>query len=132
MFPEKISSFYIESVRKGKKGEYTPVLNTEGEFVAANPLAAGMQGAIILVVHRFVQQQQRFAGGGGQVAADRGGSMEEEMAVLERFSGTVKPQESLQPVCAAADVVEMQNMIGTVYCSKEVRHYIANIAAMPK
>ena len=59
-------------------------------------------------------------------------TMEEEMAVLERFSGTVKPQESLQPVCAAADVVEMQNMIGTVYCSKEVRHYIANIAAMTR
>lgn len=59
-------------------------------------------------------------------------TMEEEMAVLERFSGTVKPQESLQPVCTAADVVEMQNMIGTVYCSKEVRHYIANIAAMTR
>ena len=59
-------------------------------------------------------------------------TMEEEMAVLERFSGTVKPQASLQPVCSAADVVEMQNMIGTVYCSKEVRHYIANIAAMTR
>ena len=59
-------------------------------------------------------------------------TLEEEMAVLERFSGTVKPQESLQPVCTAADVVEMQNMIGTVYCSKEVRHYIANIAAMTR
>ena len=59
-------------------------------------------------------------------------TMEEEMAVLERFSGTVKPQANLQAVCSAADVVEMQNMIGTVYCSKEVRHYIANIAAMTR
>jgi MoxR-like ATPase len=59
-------------------------------------------------------------------------TMEEEMAVLDRFSGTVKPQEGLQPVCSASDVVEMQNMVGTVYCSKEVRHYIANIAAMTR
>ena len=59
-------------------------------------------------------------------------TLEEEMAVLDRFSGTVKPQTTLKPVCAADDVVEMQNMIGTVYCSKEVRHYIANIAAMTR
>ena len=59
-------------------------------------------------------------------------TMEEEMTVLERFSGTVKPQANLQAVCTAADVIEMQNMIGNVYCSKEVRHYIANIAAMTR
>ncbi|MEA5000190.1 MAG: MoxR family ATPase [Candidatus Limiplasma sp.] len=59
-------------------------------------------------------------------------TMEAEKAVLERFSGTVKPQQNLKPVCTAEDVVEMQNMIGTVYCSKEVRHYIANIAAMTR
>ena len=59
-------------------------------------------------------------------------TMEEEMAVLERFSGAIKPQAGLQPVCSASDVIEMQNMIGTVYCSKEVRHYIANIAAMTR
>lgn len=59
-------------------------------------------------------------------------TLEEEMAVLERFSGTVKPQASLAPVCSAKDVVEMQGMIGNVYCSKEVRHYIANIAAMTR
>jgi len=59
-------------------------------------------------------------------------TLEEEMAVLERFSGTVKPQASLTPVCSAKDVIEMQNMIGNVYCSKEVRHYIASIAAMTR
>lgn len=59
-------------------------------------------------------------------------TVEEEMAVLERFSGTVKPQASLTPVCSAKDVIEMQNMIGNVYCSKEVRHYIASIAAMTR
>jgi len=56
-------------------------------------------------------------------------TLEEEMAVLERFSGSEKPQESLQSVCTAEDVVAMQNMIGDIYCSKEVRHYVANIVA---
>jgi MoxR-like ATPase len=55
-------------------------------------------------------------------------TLEEEMAVLERFSGTVKPQAGLSPVCSAKDVIEMQSMIGNVYCSKEVRHYLASIA----
>ncbi len=55
-------------------------------------------------------------------------TLEEEMVVLERFSAAVKPQAGLSPVCSARDVIEMQNMIGNVYCSKEVRHYIASIA----
>lgn len=59
-------------------------------------------------------------------------TLEEEMAVLERFSGMVKPQASLTPVCSARDVIAMQDMVGTVYCSKEVRHYVANIAAMTR
>jgi MoxR-like ATPase len=59
-------------------------------------------------------------------------TMEEEMDVLDRFTGTEKPQDNLQPVCSADDVVAMQEMIGTVYCSKEVRHYVANIAAMTR
>lgn len=59
-------------------------------------------------------------------------TLEEEMAVLERFSGTTKPQQNLQPVCSADDIIQLQNMIGTVYCSKEVRHYVANIAAMSR
>ena len=42
-------------------------------------------------------------------------TLEEEMAVLERFSGTVKPQASLTPVCSARDVIAMQDMVGTVY-----------------
>ncbi len=59
-------------------------------------------------------------------------TMEEEMAVLDRFSGTEKPQDSLQAVCSAEDVIALQDMVGTVYCSKEVRHYVANIAAMTR
>ncbi len=59
-------------------------------------------------------------------------TLEEEMAVLERFSGVSKPQSKLTPVCSAQDVVELQAMVGTIYCSKEVRHYVANIAAMTR
>ncbi len=59
-------------------------------------------------------------------------TLEEEMEVLERFSGTVKPQAMLQPVCSAQDVVDMQAQVGTVYCSKEVRHYVADIAQMTR
>ena len=55
-----------------------------------------------------------------------------EMAVLERFSGTVKPQSTLTPVCTGRDVIALQDMVGTVYTSKEVRHYVANIAAMTR
>ena len=36
--------------------------------------------------------------------------------MLERFSGTVKPQASLTAVCSARDVIAMQDMVGTVYC----------------
>ena len=59
-------------------------------------------------------------------------TLEEEMAVLERFSGTEKPQSKLVPVCSAQDIIDMQGLVGTVYCSKEVRHYIASIAAMTR
>lgn len=59
-------------------------------------------------------------------------SLEEEMAVLERFSGKVKPQANLQPVCTADDVIAMQDMVGDVFCSKEVRHYVADIAAQTR
>ena len=37
-------------------------------------------------------------------------TLEEEMAVLERFSGTVKPQASLTAVCSARDVIAMQDV----------------------
>lgn len=56
-------------------------------------------------------------------------TLEQEMAVLERFSGTVKPQQNLRPVCSANDIIALQETVGTVYCSKEVRHYVADIAA---
>ena len=56
-------------------------------------------------------------------------TVEQEMDVLERYSAKVKPMEQLQPVCSAADVIAMQDMVAEVYCSPEVRSYVATIAA---
>ena len=56
-------------------------------------------------------------------------SIEEEMDVLERYSGQISPLQSLTPVCGAGDVIAMQELVGTVYCSREVRSYVAQIAA---
>ena len=51
------------------------------------------------------------------------------MDVLERYSGTVKPMATIEPVCSAQDILALQEMVHQVYCSPEVRHYVASIAA---
>ena len=56
-------------------------------------------------------------------------SIEEEMDVLERYSAPQSPLKTLQPVCGEKEVIQMQEMVGTVYCSREVRSYVATIAA---
>ncbi len=56
-------------------------------------------------------------------------SIEEELDVLDRYSGQESPLKSLTPVCSAEEVLHMQDMVGTVYCSREVRVYVATIAA---
>ena len=37
--------------------------------------------------------------------------------------------KSLTPVCTAREVLHMQDLVGAVYCSREVRVYVATIAA---
>ena len=59
-------------------------------------------------------------------------TMEEEMDVLERYSGQVSPLATLQSICSAQDVLAMQEQVGTVYCSPEVRSYVASIAAVTR
>ena len=59
-------------------------------------------------------------------------TIEEEMDVLERYSGQVSPLTTLQPICSAQDVLAMQEQVGTVYCSPEVRSYVAQIAAITR
>ncbi len=56
-------------------------------------------------------------------------SIEEEMDVLDRFSSSESPLKTLQPVCGTAEILQMQELVGTVYCSREVRSYVATIAA---
>ena len=56
-------------------------------------------------------------------------SIEEEMDVLERFSSNESPLKTLKPVCGSSEIILMQEMVGTVYCSREVRSYVANIMA---
>ncbi len=56
-------------------------------------------------------------------------TVEQEMDVLERYSGTVKPMETITPVCTSQDILSMQDKVSTVYCSPEVRSYVANLAA---
>lgn len=56
-------------------------------------------------------------------------TIEQEMDVLERYSGVVKPMATLEPVCTAEDVIALQEMVTTVYCSPEVRSYVATLAA---
>ena len=51
------------------------------------------------------------------------------MDVLERYSSPVNPLSTLQSICGAGDVIAMQEQVGTVYCSPEVRSYVAQIAA---
>jgi len=56
-------------------------------------------------------------------------SVEDEMDILERYSAQVSPLSRLTPVCTAEDIIAMQAAVGDIYCSREVRSYVANIAA---
>ena len=56
-------------------------------------------------------------------------TLEQEMDVLERYSGTVRPMTTIQPVCSAQDILALQEQVTTVYCSPEVRSYVAGLAA---
>lgn len=56
-------------------------------------------------------------------------TIEQEMDVLELYSGSVKPMAALEPVCSAEDVIALQDMVTTIYCSPEVRSYVATLAA---
>jgi len=56
-------------------------------------------------------------------------TIEQEMDVLERYSGVVKPMAAIEPVCTAQDIIALQEMVKQVYCSPEVRMYVASLAA---
>jgi len=56
-------------------------------------------------------------------------SVGDEMDILERYASPVTPLSTLEPVCKAEDVLALQDAVLQVYCSKEVRSYIANLCA---
>lgn len=56
-------------------------------------------------------------------------TVEQEMDVLERYSGTVRPMTTIDPVCTAQDILALQEQVTKVYCSPEVRAYVAQLAA---
>ena len=56
-------------------------------------------------------------------------TVRQEMDVLERYSGTIPPMATIEPVCSAQDVIAMQDQVTRVYCSPEVRSYVATLAA---
>lgn len=59
-------------------------------------------------------------------------TVEEEMDVLERYTGQVTPMQTLTPVCGGAEIISMQEQLGTVYASREARNYVATIAAITR
>ncbi|MDO5379058.1 MAG: MoxR family ATPase [Clostridia bacterium] len=56
-------------------------------------------------------------------------TLEDEIEILERYCGASSPMQSLGAVCSSEDVLTMQQQVKLVYCSKEVRAYIAGICA---
>jgi len=54
---------------------------------------------------------------------------EEEADILERYTAGAKPMETLEAICASGDIVKLQQQVESVYAAKEVRTYVANIAA---
>ena len=56
-------------------------------------------------------------------------SVEDEMEILERYSAGVTPMQQIGAVCTAEDIIAMQQQVGTVYTSREVRAYVAAICA---
>lgn len=56
-------------------------------------------------------------------------SIEDEMDILERYSAKATPLSQIAPVCTAEDILSMQAAVTDIYCSREVRSYVANIVA---
>ena len=56
-------------------------------------------------------------------------SVEDEMEILSRYCGGDVPMQAVGVICSSEDVIAMQQEVKTVYCSKEVRAYIAAICA---
>ncbi|MEA4897478.1 AAA family ATPase [Bacillota bacterium Meth-B3] len=54
---------------------------------------------------------------------------EEETDILERFTAGGAPMDDLKPICTASDIRKVQEHLSAIYASREVRSYVALIAA---
>ena len=59
-------------------------------------------------------------------------SPEEEMDILERYTGQVTPMQTLAPVCGGPEIIALQEQLGTVYASPEARSYVAALVSMTR
>ena len=53
----------------------------------------------------------------------------DEADILERYSMPTQPMHQVAPVCTAQDIINLQQQVKTVYCSREVRAYIVSLCA---
>ena len=54
---------------------------------------------------------------------------DEETEILDRYVSGKKPLADLKPICTSGDILRLQQEVETVYSAKEIRSYIASIAA---
>ena len=59
-------------------------------------------------------------------------SPEEEMDMLERYTGQITPMQTLAPVCGGPEIIVLQEQLGTVYASPEARSYVAALVSMTR
>ncbi len=56
-------------------------------------------------------------------------SQRDEMEILDRYCQGTNPMHALTAVCSAEEVIAMAQQVKTIYCSKEVRAYVAALCA---
>ena len=56
-------------------------------------------------------------------------SADEETEILDRYASGKKPIADLKPICTSSDILRIQQEVEGVYSAKEIRSYIAAIAA---
>ena len=56
-------------------------------------------------------------------------STDEETEILDRYASGKKPIADLKPICTSSDILRLQQEVEGVYSAKEIRSYIAAIAA---
>lgn len=56
-------------------------------------------------------------------------SADEETEILDRYASGKKPIADLKPICTSGDILRLQQEVEGVYSAKEIRSYIAAIAA---